>query len=109
MLRRRSPPPPGVLHPSLQAPAVRFESADREHRALSPREREILILRVGRERERECLCILEWESHAVVPHAAPASFNLVASGLWFYGYNELATMVRRSSPHVLRSTEEYRV
>jgi hypothetical protein len=45
----------------------------------------------------------------VVPHAAPASFNLVASGLWFYGYNELATMVRRSSPHVLRSTEEYRV
>jgi hypothetical protein len=24
----------------------------------------------------------------------PASFNLIASGLWFYGYNELATMVR---------------
>jgi hypothetical protein len=21
------------------------------------------------------------------------SFNLIASGLWFYGYNELATMV----------------
>ncbi len=52
--------------------------------------------------------ILEWDPHAVVPHAAPASFNLVASGLWFYGYNELATMVRRSSIFPVH-TEEYRV